>query len=99
MVIDFYLDRLLSIALFQGIRQDILLSAFSSKDYRIGMYEKGDIVHLALERMVYLDVLLEGSLEGRDIRAIVVPKERYVDINDQVDLKVAECLLALSTSK
>ncbi len=64
MVIDFYLDRLLSIALFQGIRQDILLSAFSSKDYRIGMYEKGDIVHLALERMVYLDVLLEGSLQG-----------------------------------
>jgi len=45
------------------------------------------------------EALFESNLEGKDIRAIVVPKERYVDINDQVDLKVAECLLAFSTSK
>ncbi|HHX02939.1 MAG TPA: Crp/Fnr family transcriptional regulator [Tissierellia bacterium] len=64
MVIDFYLDRLRLIPLFQKIREDVLLSAFSSRDYRIGMYEKGELVHLALERMDCFDVLLEGSLLG-----------------------------------
>ena len=38
-------------------------------------------------------VLLDGSLMGSDVRAVVVPKERYVDINDPVDLKIADCLL------
>lgn len=38
-------------------------------------------------------VLLEGDLVGKDVRAVVVPKERYVDINDMVDMKIAECLL------
>jgi len=40
-------------------------------------------------------VLLEGSLIGNDVRAVVVPKERYIDINDLIDLKIAECLLYL----
>lgn len=40
-------------------------------------------------------VLLEGSLIGNDIRAVVVPKERYIDINDVIDLKIAECLLSI----
>ena len=38
-------------------------------------------------------VLLEGSLVGKDVRAVVVPKERYIDINESLDLKIAECLL------
>jgi len=38
-------------------------------------------------------VLVGGSLTGSDVRAVVVPKERYVDINDPVDLKIADCLL------
>ncbi len=74
MVIDFYLDRLRVIPLFQEIREDVLLSAFSPKDYMIGMYDKGDLVHLALERMDCFDVLLEGSLQGS------VQKEKGIKI-------------------
>ena len=41
-------------------------------------------------------VLMGGSLVGNDVRAVVVPKERHIDINDPVDLKIAECLLSNS---
>jgi CMP-N-acetylneuraminic acid synthetase len=39
-------------------------------------------------------ILLRGSLVGNDVRAVVVPKERYIDINDSIDLQIAECLLS-----
>lgn len=41
------------------------------------------------------DILSQGSLLGDDVRAIVVPKERYVDINEPFDLKMASLLLSL----
>lgn len=75
MVIDFYLDSLRSIPLFQELREDVLLSAFYPQDYRIAMYEKGELVHLALEQMESFDVLLEGALlgakkKGESIKAV-----------------------------
>jgi CMP-N-acetylneuraminic acid synthetase len=38
-------------------------------------------------------VLKEKGLYGDDIRAVVVPKERMVNIDDSIDLTVAEALL------
>ena len=38
-------------------------------------------------------VLLGGTLYGEDERAVVVPRERYVDIDEPIDLAFAEFLL------
>jgi CMP-N,N'-diacetyllegionaminic acid synthase len=40
------------------------------------------------------NVLEHGDLVGKKVTAVVTPKERYVDINDMIDLKIAECLMA-----
>ena len=39
-------------------------------------------------------VLLSGSLYGQDVRAVVMPRERSVDIDEPLDLEYAEFLLA-----
>ena len=38
-------------------------------------------------------VLLRGNLLGDDVRGVVVPKERYLDIDDASDLRYADFLL------
>jgi CMP-N-acetylneuraminic acid synthetase len=39
------------------------------------------------------DVLLSLDLYGKDSRALIIPRERYCNINEPVDLKIAEALL------
>lgn len=39
------------------------------------------------------DVLLSCDLYGKDRRALIIPRERYCNINEPVDLKIAEALL------
>lgn len=39
------------------------------------------------------DVLLSCDLYGKDSRALIIPRDRYCNINEPVDLKIAEALL------
>lgn len=39
-------------------------------------------------------VLLSGSMTGKEIRAVLVPKERFIDINDDIDMQIAGFLLS-----
>lgn len=39
------------------------------------------------------DVLLSCDLYGKDSRALIIPREQYCNINEPVDLKIAEALL------
>lgn len=39
------------------------------------------------------DVLLSLDLYGKDSRALIIPRDRYCNINEPVDLKIAEALL------
>lgn len=39
------------------------------------------------------DVVRQGSLLGKDCRAVIVPHERHVNIDDRYDLAVAEVML------
>jgi CMP-N-acetylneuraminic acid synthetase len=45
------------------------------------------------------EVLLKKSLVGKVVRAVKVPRERHVDINDPLDLMFAEFLLKLNKGK
>ena len=43
-------------------------------------------------------VFNNDNFYGEDVRAVVVPKERSIDIDDAVDLKIAECFLKMKAN-
>ena len=44
-------------------------------------------------------ILQRDNMYGNDVRVVVMPKERSIDIDDEFDLKIAECLLGRSENR
>ncbi|MGQ0810503.1 MAG: acylneuraminate cytidylyltransferase family protein [Nitrospiraceae bacterium] len=62
------------------------------QDYRPAAYMRNGAIYLTRR-----DVLMEeGSIWGKIIRPYVMPLERSVSIDTELDLKLAECLMAES---
>ena len=47
----------------------------------------------AVDPMRSENILQDDSMYGKDIRVVIMPKERSIDIDDEIDLKIAECFL------
>ena len=66
----------------------------SDRKAGIKIYKRNCAVYLTKT-----EVLLRGELFGEDSRAYVMPADRSIDINDQVDFDFAEFLLAKQTEQ
>lgn len=67
MMIDDYIDAILRIGLFRGFTNEELCRVFSSNQYRISRYEKGQIIHLQNEHCNTMGIILDGSVSVQKI--------------------------------
>ena len=65
--IERYIGALQSVKLFSCFSQQALLEEFKSSHYKIGVYDKNEVVHLQNELSKTLDIVLEGELSVQKI--------------------------------
>jgi len=65
--IENYIDAILSTNLFSGFSKDDLIQLFNSSNYRVGKYDKGQVLHIQNELCESMDMILEGKLSVQKI--------------------------------
>lgn len=66
-IINNYIDALLSLKLFTGFSREELLQQFNSSNYNVEQYGKGQVIHLQNEICHTMDIILEGLVSVQKI--------------------------------
>ena len=80
---------------FKVMQEDRLLPYFEAEKDRMAAHELPEVyVRNCAVYATHRHVVDEGQIIGADCRGYVMPRERSVDINDLMDLRFAESLMA-----